>query len=298
MLEVRHLRLIRALAEEGGPTRAAARLHLTQSAISHQLSDLEARLGVSLFTRVRRRLVLTRAGSRLLAFSNATLAQLARVEGELHRVDVAERVQLRVSIETFTSYHWLPELLSRLQRQHPHVDMRVVIEATQEPLAALLRGEIDCALVSAPVRDRQLAVVKLFDDEWIVALAPGHPLARKRIVGASDLSGHTLYVHRAPQRDVERLRDRIAAERSKMPQVQVVPLTEVIIGLVKAGLGIGLMSRWAVAPAERDGQIVARRFTRAGLREHWSLVYRRDCAHKPLMEHIAALLQASAAPKA
>ena len=66
MIEVRHLRLVRAIAEEGGPTRAGSRLRLTQSAVSHQLAELEGRLGVALFTRVRRQLKLTSAGARLV----------------------------------------------------------------------------------------------------------------------------------------------------------------------------------------------------------------------------------------
>src|SRR5688500_16776838 len=112
MLEVRHLRLIRAIAEEGGPTRAAARLHLTQSAVSHQLSELEGRLGVSLFSRVHRKLVLTAAGNRLLELSDTLLAEIARVESELHRAD--SRVRLSVVTEVFTSYHWLPRMLTAL----------------------------------------------------------------------------------------------------------------------------------------------------------------------------------------
>src|SRR5688500_19435390 len=95
-LEVRHLRLVRAIAEEGGPTRAAARLHLTQSAVSHQLAELEGRLGVVLFTRVRRQLKLTASGARLLEAARRLLADLSRVERDLHRAEGRERAVLRI----------------------------------------------------------------------------------------------------------------------------------------------------------------------------------------------------------
>ncbi|HEU4532732.1 MAG TPA: LysR family transcriptional regulator, partial [Polyangiaceae bacterium] len=140
-IEVRHLRLVRALAEEGGPTRAAARLHLTQSAVSHQLAELEGRLGVPLFGRVRRRLTLTPAGARLLEASRAMLADLARVEREVRRAGERRRRAFRVVVESFTSYHWLPPVLLALGREHPDVDARIALDAAREPVAALLRGD-------------------------------------------------------------------------------------------------------------------------------------------------------------
>ena len=156
MLEVRHLRLVRAIAEEGGPTRAAARLHLTQSAVSHQLAELEGHLGIELFARVRRQLKLTPAGARLVDGARSLLADLSRLERELHQVGTRKREVLRVAVECFTAYHWLPPIMAGLAEPYPHVDIRIVTEATREPVAALLRGTVDLALVSTIVRDRQL----------------------------------------------------------------------------------------------------------------------------------------------
>src|SRR5690349_2327774 len=145
MLEIRHLRLVRAIAEEGGPTRAAARLHLTQSAVSHQLADLEGRLGVSLFTRVRRQFKMTPAGARLVEAGRAMLADLSRLERELYQAGTRRRETLRIAVECFTSYHWLPRVVSALAAEEPHVDVRIILEATREPVAALLRGALEIA---------------------------------------------------------------------------------------------------------------------------------------------------------
>jgi LysR family transcriptional regulator for metE and metH len=292
MLEIRHLRLVRAIAEEGGPTHAAARLHLTQSAVSHQLAELEARLGVALFTRVRRKLQLTPAGRRVLELSRTALDEFARVERELRDTGARARTPLRISTECFTCYHWLPPVLPALQRDHPQVDVRIVIEATRKPIAALLRGELELAVVSSPVRDRHLVVERLFDDEWVVVLSPTDPLGERTYVRALDLAERTLFTHDGTPRDMRRLRERLAAERAPMPRVQVIPLTEAIVQLVKAGLGIGLLSRWAVAPYEARGEIVTRRFTRAGLAETWSAVYRRDAEDRAPLARFAELLRA------
>jgi LysR family transcriptional regulator for metE and metH len=293
MLEIRHLRLIRAIADEGGPTRAAARLHLTQSAVSHQLADLEGRLGVPLFTRVRRQLKLTPAGARLVEVARKMLGDLSRAEREIYQVGTRRREALRIAVECFTSYHWLPNIVAALATEEPHVDVRIVLEATREPVVALLRGTLDLALVSSPVRDRELVSVELFGDEWTVMLPPSHPLAARPYISAAELGRETLFAHEAPRSDVERLRELIATERASMPRAILVPLTDVIVELVKAGLGLAIVSRWAVAPWERRGEIVTRRFTRSGLPETWSAVYRRDAESRLPVARFAELLRAS-----
>ena len=282
MLEIRHLRLVRALAEEGGPTKAAARLHLTQSAVSHQLADLEGRLGVQLFTRVRRQLKLTRAGERLLEGARSMLGDLTRLEQELYRAGkgIEKRTVLRVVTECFTSYHWLPRVVVAVRRKHPHLDVRIVLESAREPVAALLRGELDAAIVSTPIRDPQLVAMRLFEDEWTLILAPSHRLAKRPFITARELAEETLYTHDAPRSDVARLREILAEERAAMPRAEKVPLTDALVDLVRAGLGVGLVSRWAVAPYAKRKEIVCRRFTRDGLPETWSLVYRRDTEHR------------------
>src|SRR5258708_18335444 len=276
MIEVRHLRLVRATAEEGAPRSPAPPLQLPPSAGSHQLADLEGRLGVPLFTRVRRQLKLTSAGARLLEAARALLPELSRVERELYRVSTRKREVLRVAVECFTSYHWLPSVIAGLAEGHPHIDVRIVPEATRDPVTALLRGTLDLALVSSPVQDRELLSAPLFDDEWTVILSPVHPLAGRPFVTAVELGRETLFAHDAPRGDVERLRELIAAERASMPRIVPVPLTDAVVALVQAGLGVAIVSRWAVAPWEARGEIVCRRLTRTGLTVKWSALYPPD----------------------
>src|SRR5438093_8523375 len=112
-LEVRHLRLVSAVAELGSLTRAGDRLHLTQSALSHQLRDIESRLGTPLFLRVGKRMVLTPAGERLLRSAESVLTTIERTEDAIRNLAGAERGVLRLTTECYTCYHWLPALLKR-----------------------------------------------------------------------------------------------------------------------------------------------------------------------------------------
>src|SRR5215203_1368178 len=96
-LEVRHLKLIKSIAEEGSVTRAGSRLYLTQSALSHQLRDVEDKLGVALFTRMNKRMVLTPAGERLLASAHNVLDELKRTEEDLRHIALERERILRIS---------------------------------------------------------------------------------------------------------------------------------------------------------------------------------------------------------
>src|SRR6185436_13947438 len=153
-LDVRHLRLVSAVAELGSLTRAGDRLHLTQSALSHQLRDIESRLGAPLFLRIGKRLVLTPAGERLLVSARDVLQRLDETEHAIRQMGRDGAGLLRVTTECYTCYHWLPQLLTRYRRRFPRVEVRIDVDATRQPIEMLLAGKIDLALVSTPVRDR------------------------------------------------------------------------------------------------------------------------------------------------
>ena len=155
-LEVRHLRLVREVSAAGSLTRAGAALHLTQSALSHQLRDIESRLGAPLFLRVGRRMVLTPAGERVLRSANEILATIERTEDAVRHLSGAKRGLLRLTTECYTCYHWLPALLKRYRAAHPEIDIRIDAAATADPIAHLLEGRLDLAIVSDPVRDRRI----------------------------------------------------------------------------------------------------------------------------------------------
>ncbi|MFO0554629.1 MAG: LysR family transcriptional regulator [Polyangiaceae bacterium] len=290
VLEIKHLQLVRALADEGGPTRAAPRLHLSQSAVSHQLAELEARLGVKLFDRVRRRLVPTTMGERLVDEARALLTELARVERDVQRGASRKRPLVRVVLETFTSYHFLPPVMLALERDFPDVEVRVVLTAAHDPVRALLDGEVDVALVSTPARDPSLDARPILDDEWAVVVPPEHPLAVRAWVSPRALGEHRVFAHAAPRSDLERLRSLVAKERAPLPRVTTLPTTELVVDCARAGLGVGLLSRWTVSPWVARGDVLARRFSREGLREKWVALSRREARASHHLSRFIALV--------
>src|SRR4249919_3432545 len=276
-LEVRHLRLVSAVAELGSLTRAGDRLHLTQSALSHQLRDIESRLGAALFLRVGKRLVLTPAGERLLTTARDVLDRLDRTEQDIHQMGKARAGMLRLTTECYTCYHWLPPLLVRYRKRFPQVEVRIDVAATGRPLDMLLTGKLDLAIMSSPVRDRRLVSRPVFDDELVVVAARDHRFAKQTHVRLSDLRDETLYVY--PPKEESRVLQEVLVPSGHVPaRVEEVMLTESIAELVKAGLGVSVLARWAVQPLVDAGSIVIRPLTARGLRRQWRAVMLKDLA--------------------
>ena len=129
-LEIRHLRLVAEISDAGSMTRAAARLFLTQSALSHQLRDIEARFDTPFFVRVGRKMVLTAAGRRVLETARRVLGDIQIVEADIRRLAGHSDGSIRVCTQCNTGYHWLAPLLTVFQRKHPGVSVHVAADAT------------------------------------------------------------------------------------------------------------------------------------------------------------------------
>src|SRR5438067_8772871 len=155
-LEVRHLRLVAAVADVGSLTRAGDRLHLTQSALSHQLRDIESRLGAALFLRVGKRLVLTPAGERLLESAKDVLERLEQTERDIRQMGKERAGVLRLTTECYTCYHWLPPLLIRYRKKFPRVEVRIDVAATGRPIEKLIAGKLDLDNTGREIAEWQL----------------------------------------------------------------------------------------------------------------------------------------------
>lgn len=288
-LEMRHLKLVLAITEEGSITRAGHRLRLTQSALSHQLRDLEDRLGMQLFTRSNRGLSATDAGNSLLRLARDVVGRVHAAERELAAHTGGRRALLRIATECYTCYHWLPQVLKMFNPQHPLVEVTIEANATGRPLDALREGAIDLALVSSPLTSPKIVTQPLFEDELVAVVSPDHRLSSHSFVRAQDLAEEVMIVYAGPKKDMLVFQKLFFSRNIQPGKVLHVQLTEAIIEMVKACLGVGVLTRWSVEPEVRGGRLVALSLERKGLRRTWSAAYRKQ---KQIPAHIRDFIEA------
>lgn len=269
-LEVRHLRLVSEIADAGSMTRAADRLCLTQSALSHQLRDIEARFETRFFLRVGRRLVLTAAGRRVLETARRVLGELQRVEEDVRRLAGNTDGSIRVCTQCNTGYHWLGPLLSVYRRKHPRVAVNIAADATDRPVAALLDGQVDLAILVRETADARLRLRPLFTDEMVAIVSPSSPLARRRWISAEDLAAEHLLLYSSVPEDSFVFRELFTPAGIVPQHVSFVMLTEAMIELARAGAGVGVLPRWSAQRAIASGAVATLSLTRRGKRRQWA----------------------------
>lgn len=269
-IDIRDCQMVAAIAASGSVTRAAGELHRTQSAVSHQLHGVEERLGTALFLRVGKRMVVTAAGERVLAAAHRVLEDIRATEEDVRRLGAREAGVVRVCAQCNTGYHWLPPLVEVFHRRHPEIEVSLAVESTLRPLEALLEGKLDVAIVTQSVRHDQVRVRPLFEDEHAVIVPPDHPFAQRAFVRPEDFASERLLLYSSSPDDSFTFQT-ILRPAGVVPQrVTFVMLTEAILEMVKARLGISVMQTWAIEPALRAGDVCAIPITATGIRRQWS----------------------------
>ena len=295
-LEVRHLQLVAGIADAGSMTRAAERLHLTQSALSHQLRDIEGRVGTPFFTRLGRRMVLTAAGRRVLETARRVLGDLERAEADLRRIAGHGGGAIRVCTQCNTGYHWLAPLLAVFQRKHPKVEVHVAADATSNPVEALFDGRVDLAVLIDPRPDSRLRLRPLFTDDMVAIVAKGNPLARRRWISPEDLAAQHLLLYTSVREDSFIFRQVFMPAGLTPARVSFIMLTEAMIELARAGTGVGIIPRWSAQRAIAGGAVVPLAITRRGMRRQWSAATLAAQADPPYMHDFIDLLAERALP--
>ena len=186
-LELRHLRAFEVLAQELNFTRAAARLHLTQQALSAQVRDLEKRVGVPLFERTTRSVALTDAGRTLLRHTPGILLSVGQALAETREAAAGSRASLVVGMRGVSGVELVSAVVRAFRADHPDVDVALRNVDFKDASAGLAGGETDVALAWLPVPEG-LVVVPLLEDERLAVLPADHPLAAETEVGAADLA--------------------------------------------------------------------------------------------------------------
>ncbi len=272
-LDLRHYETIVAIVEFGTMTAAAEELHSTQPTLSHRLAEAERRLGVKLFDRGRRRrLTPTRAGLATHQAASRALDALARNEEVLLAAPAEVTSVVRIAVGSYDCYHWYPQFLDRSRDRDPDIELQLVVVG-DTPGDALAGTAVDL-VIDGDCENAFCAVRPPFEDELVLAVAPGHQLVGRAYVEPADLLSES-YLTYNPNPTPGFEYDRFIRSGDQYPRVvTVVPQTNAITELVAAGAGVSILSRWALRSALDAGRLEAIRCGPDGLTIGWNIVLR------------------------
>jgi DNA-binding transcriptional LysR family regulator len=245
-----------AIAEHGSFQRAAAELHLSQTAISHRLRKLEESLGVRLIARTTRSITLTDAGRDLLPKARAAVHELQRSFDALRTGGDTGRRWLAVAcLPTIASYQLAP-VLERFAEVHPDIDVRVFDCSIVEIAELVHSGAVEFGVTVATRRTSHLVVRPIGEEDFVLVCPPGHPLGASDPVHWDALSDQPLIRISLPAGNSATIDDALAGRHERLRWRYEVQRTAASLGLVRAGRGLTVVPRMAVAADE--GLVVRR----------------------------------------
>ncbi len=289
MLTIKDLELVRCVAGSGSLTVAAKQLHVSQSAVSQRLTNLQARMNVTLIERRDGLMRLTAAGDRVLAASKVVANELRATMRDVRKLSRQADEQLRIATQCYTCYRWLPFVIKGMRDDFPSLSVDVVPEATDAPYDALRDNQIDVALVSNPDSDSEFFEQELFSDELFAVMAETHELAKKTHLDPDHFGDQTLILYTgAKHAIVENVLTPAEIVPRKIIQVRI---TEAIIELARSGQGIAVIAGWALDDIGDADGLAAVRVTKSGFTRRWRAVvgHDRDQDHiNAFVEHVRA----------
>lgn len=265
MIERRHLRNLLAMADTGSLARAAERLHLTPSALSHQIKLLEDYYGLALFHRHTKPIRLSAAGQKLVALARDTLPRFEQVERELARIAAGDAGRLYLAIECHACFEWLMPVLARFKARWPAVDVDIRLGLAFDSLPALRQGDIDLVITSDPVETPDLAFVPLFDYEGLLVLPDNHPLTAQPWIQPEHLAGETLITYPVPSARMDVFKYFLQPAGVAPAAVRQAELTAIILLLVTSGQGVAALPDWVMRHTPHSRSLVTRPLGAAGL---------------------------------
>lgn len=290
-MEIRHLKLVKAIVEDGSITKAISRLHLTQSALSYQLKEVESQIGTKIFLRVNKKLILTKAGEEIYNLAKEILCKLHLSEEKIKQLVFGDTGEIRISTECYTSYHWLPSIMKQFQELYPNIDLKIVMEATHYPLQKLLTGELDIAITSDPIKEENIVYYELFQDEMIVVVPETHLWVKKKFVKAADFADQNLIIHSLPLETVSIHQFVLAPAKVVPKKIIVLPLTEASIEMVKAGMGIMVIAKWAVKQYLQNSTLKTIQIGKNGFKRKQFIAILKERADVNYFNHFIEFLQ-------
>lgn len=267
----RQLRVFTEVARHGSVLRAAEALHLTPPAVSMQLKEVEAQVGLQLFDRAGRRLSLSTAGEYFLVYARRLLGTLKEAEDAMARFTRLESGLLTIGMVSSAKY-FLPQLLAEFHTEHPSVEVRLRLGNREQLAAMMAANEVDLSVMGRPPKDFASRAEPFAMHPHVLITGAHHPLAHVESVPAAALAREPFIVREPGSGTRAALEEYLDNYRLHPVFVMEMASTEAIKQAVIAGMGVSLVSLHTIGLELKHGLVVAPHVEGLPLMRRWHLV--------------------------
>ncbi len=293
-MEIRQLKAFLAIAEAKTFTAGARRVNVTQAAISMQIRQLEDEVGLQLFTRTPRRVIITEAGEILLDRARKILREHDSALAEIAELGGAEHGRLRIgSASAEFATQQMPRILQGIKKKFPNADLKVRAGTSQILVDKIMHGEIDIAFVSLPVDNSSITTDLLFSDEIVAIAHPGHGRANEKFISAAGLAGEKLILGERGGNTRRMIDDFFNAANVRPNIVMELSRQEAINQMVENNLGVGTAGAKTIADEIREGRLVSWMIEGAEINWDLGLARLRGGYFSPIAKEFVALCKES-----
>ncbi len=279
-MELKHFRLIKTIAEEGSIANSSEKLFLTQSALSHQLKELENQLGFKVFFRSRNKWELTEQGVELYRLANDLFKTIDESFRHIQLISEGAKGKVRISTECYSFYQGLPKFIQKMAILFPAIEVDIILDATHQPIPKLFSKDIDIAIVTTRPSASTISSVELYEDEIKCLMHREHFLARKDYLEAGDFQDMHLIIHSFPLDSVSVYEHFLKPNRVTPQSISAIPFTSVALEMVGANMGVTCMPKWTLNSFKLSEELIFKPIGRNGLKRTQYLAYRKEDAPK------------------
>ena len=292
-IDLRHLRTLIALRDTGSLVEAAERVFLTQSALSHQIKELESRLGCTVFIRKTRPVRFTSAGKRLLDAADEILPILHNATTDIEHLAGGRTGRLYMAIECHSCFEWLLPAINAYREHWPEVELDLLSGFHFQPLPALARGDLDLVITADPICGNGLAYIPLFSYEAVAIIARDHPLVGKEYLEPRDFVDETLIAYPVDRNRMDFFTQFMDRENLEPARIRSAELTTMMVQLVASGRGLACLPNWAVHEYSEKNYIVSKSLGEDGLWPNLYAAVRKDQLKDSFIEGFANIAKKS-----
>jgi LysR family transcriptional regulator for metE and metH len=279
-MELKYFRLIKTITEEGSIANSTERLFLTQSALSHQLRELEDRLGFKVFHRARNKWELTQEGIELYKLANKLFSSIDEGFNAIKYIKEGSKGAIKLSAECQSFFHSIPSFIQKMGILYPEIDIDVTLGATHQTISQVLSDEIDIAIVTTKPESDKLTCIPVFEDEIFALMHRENPLNELKYLEASHFANVHLLINSFPLEGVAVYEQFLKPNKINSKKISAIPFTEISLSMIEANMGIMCVPKWQLTSFKLSKELMFKRIGKNGLKRKHYLVVKKEQRNK------------------